>query len=249
MSWSPFATAAAVQNGQSNYLAVSEMKNLAPSKAPECVPDRVFKNIGVKPRKGAPKQGASGAVVPMIETSVMTRHKYRFVSTAGVGAASITVGTIFGAIGTVGTVANSTVTTICSSFRIRKVDIYESAQSVATVSSELLWASPVSVNSSDVAWSNATIPYDRPSRISAAPPKGTLASFWWNSSATSTTPLFSLTCAIGSIVDVEIEATLSNALTGVTISVSTAVLGALYFLYLDGNTSHKLAPVGLPATF
>jgi hypothetical protein len=192
---------------------------------------------------------ASRAVVLPREAGIRVNHVYRFDTTSGINASNITVGMIFGAIGTMGQVANSSVASFASSFRIKRLTIFESAQGVVTVGSEIFWASTTDVNTADIVYTNSTIPYDRPSCVSSTPPPKSLASFWWNSSATTTTPLFGLTCAIGSIIDLDVEFTIANSLEGLAgISVATATVGNVYYLALNGPATNTAIPVGLPTT-
>jgi len=205
--------------------------------------------LGNKKKNGKRGTQLARAVIPPWEASITVRHRYRFDLTSGINATNITVGMIFGVIGTIGQVANTSVASIASSFRIRRVTIYESSQGVVTVSSEIFWASAVDVNSKDMVMSNSTIPYDRPTRVSSVPPRGTLSSFWWNSGATSTTSLFGITASIGSIVEVDLDFTIANALEGLAgIAVSTATVGNIYYLALNGPSVNTAIPVGLPTT-
>jgi len=203
--------------------------------------------------KGKARRNRGRDVIPMavlrsIPASIQIRHRFRFIATAG-ETMSITLQNLFGALGGIGTISNSTVTLFASSFRLRRLTIAESAQNVATVSSEILWYSAADVNSPDKVNMNSTIPYDRPSVVSETPPAKSLASFWWNTSATLSTILFSLTVSIGSIIEADMEFTLPNnapsfGLTGFT----TVAVGTVYYLALDGRASNKLIPVGLPTT-
>jgi len=205
--------------------------------------------LGNKKKNGKRGTQLARATIPPWEASITVRHRYRFLPTSGINATNITISSIFGAIGTIGQVANTSVASIASSFRIRRVTIYDSAQGTASVSSEIFWASATDVNSKDMVMSNSTIPYDRPSRVSSVPPRGTLSSFWWNSGATSTTPLFGITAAIGAIIEVDTEFTIANSIEGLAgIAVATATVGNIYYLALDGPASNKAVPVGVPTT-
>jgi hypothetical protein len=187
------------------------------------------------------------SVVPALETSISVHHRYRYECTTG-EVIGITIGSIFGAIGGIGSVVNTSIASFASSFRVRRVTVYESAQSVSTVNSAIYWASTADVNSPDKYDMNSTIPYDRPSRATSAPPDKSLASFWWNGSSTLTTVLFSLQAAVGSIVDFEVDYTLPNIANNVTIAVATAVVGLASYLPLDGPATNKLSAIGLPTT-
>jgi hypothetical protein len=73
-----------------------------------------------------------------------------------------------------------------------------------------------------------------------------LASFDWNSTSSSTV-LFTMKCAVGSIVDVELAGYMSSAIAAGAWSPATAVVGSIYYSPLDGATN-SYAAVGLPTT-
>lgn len=205
--------------------------------------------LGGKKKQGYRRKDiVPSAVIRQLPASICTSHKFRFVCTAG-ETISITVADIFGTIGGIGTINNSTITLFASSFKLRRVSIIESAQSVTAVSSELLWYSAADVNSADKVYMNTTIPYDRPTVISQAPPRGSLASFWWNTSSVLSTVLFTISCSIGSTIETYLDFTfLNNAPSTGIAGVATVVVGNTYYLALDGFASNKLIPVGLPST-
>lgn len=186
-------------------------------------------------------------VVPELQTSVIINHKYRFICTTG-ETVNVSLLDMFGALGGICTVANTTLTTWTGSLRLRKIEIYESAQSVSTVSSMVIWYSNSNSNLADKLTLNSSIPYDLPSKNVAVPPKDSLASFWWNSSASSSLAFFAINCAVGSVIDVTIESTLGNQAGGYQPTIATGTLGGDYYLALDGPSSNKIVPVGLPTT-
>jgi hypothetical protein len=70
---------------------------------------------------------------------------------------------------------------------------------------------------------------------------------WQNSSASATTLFTLYDVQKGSIVDVDLTYCQRNSQAGLSFTVTTAVLGTAYYLYLDGATG-KLQPVALPNT-
>jgi hypothetical protein len=72
---------------------------------------------------------------------------------------------------------------------------------------------------------------------------------WVAATATGTLNLFSLSCSTDSIIDVEVEYTLSNQIQAASITIATGVLGSIYYLPLDGAASHVYNPLHLPTTF
>jgi hypothetical protein len=60
--------------------------------------------------------------------------------------------------------------------------------------------------------------------------------------------VFLITCTVGSVVDVHVSFRTSGAIAAGTHSVTTATLGNIYYLALDGPSSNVYVPVGLPTT-
>jgi hypothetical protein len=188
------------------------------------------------------------AVSRTLHTSTTCHHIFRFLCTAG-GTYPVTNVDIFGALGGICTVTNSTIQLWASSFRLRRVSVAESAQSVASVNATLTWFTAGDLNTKDESTIATSIPYDRPSVLSEAPPKNSLASFWTNTSSGTTNTFFTIMCAIGAEIDVSVDFTLiSNGTPGALTGITTATLGNQYYLSLDGRGSNKLQPAGLPTT-
>jgi len=186
---------------------------------------------------------------PPINTVVMVSHTFRFTNSSTV-TSQISIGDLIGICGVQGTVVNTTVASIASTFRVRKVCVWPGLPFTAgsETNAEIIWAGlsgTVKDESIDRSIPGG-VTVDRP--FESVPPKNSLASFWQDGSSASTV-LFSLTAFQGSVVDVHMSYTLRNNQGGQTFTVATAALGSLYFLYLDGSTSHKWTPVGIPATF
>jgi hypothetical protein len=182
---------------------------------------------------------------PQISSNVHYRHKYRFAAgTSGSGLYNITNNDILLAMGGLCTVANSTITAICASFKIRSVEVWGTVGAApATVS--INWnGSPVFVanlEKSDTSVSPAYPPY-----IRAHPPPNSNAKFWQTAG---TGVIFALTVVNSSIIDLDVEGVWSDQQDVDTVTgVSTATLGAQYFLALDGAASNQLVPQSLSTT-
>jgi len=81
-----------------------------------------------------------------------------------------------------------------------------------------------------------------------SPPKTSICSNWINAAQASNT-IMQGTVDAGAILDLDIELTFLTAnLVGHTQAVTTATLGNVYYLALDGKASNKLVPRGLPST-
>jgi hypothetical protein len=183
---------------------------------------------------------------PAIQITPVMRHVFRYNASAG-GNVNVTSAEVIGALGTICTVTNSTVRPWASSFRINSIKIWGSASSAAAQSERLFWSSGPGAQSRD--WEvDKTVPEGL--TVSGAlvtrPPKGTLGALWQTSNAAI---LFVVALNVGSVLDMDVSFTLSNQFVSGTQTVATGVLGTIYYLYLDGSTSHTLVPVALPSTF
>jgi hypothetical protein len=172
----------------------------------------------------------------------------RFTATAAAASVNITNASLLMACGGIGTIANSTVASVASSFLLHKVTIWPASTTAgATQNAEVLWpelggitrdeskstAIPAGVTVSDV--------------ICERPPKLSQISFW-NSSGGGGSTVFAITCPAGSIIDISVTWTLRNNIAGVTQAGYAAVtLGAFYYARLDG-VGGKFLPLGVPTT-
>jgi len=229
--------------------SLSDEKRIVPFRFQQ-TPSRVFfmpRALALKQKKGKKQHTQnvmSLAIVPEIVTSIKFTHTFRYVAQMGISS-SVTIGNCFGALGGIVTlVAGTTFQPWCSSFRLRKVKIYESAQGVATVASEVVWAVATNATVPDIVTNNTTVPYDRPTVNVKVPPKNSLADFWFNiTTATLTNDLFGLNCSIGSVVDVTFDAVLANNMpTASAVQTVTSTAGLVIYRPLVTN----LTPVGLP---
>jgi hypothetical protein len=81
------------------------------------------------------------------------------------------------------------------------------------------------------------------------PPKNSLAGSWITS-ADSSKPLF--VCNIGgeqNVLDIHVHFRICDTIEPLALTVSTAVVGKIYYLALDGAASNNLVPTSLPTTF
>lgn len=93
----------------------------------------------------------------------------------------------------------------------------------------------------------------RTATVTTSPPKQSLASFWSLAGSNETEVLCTITCPIGTIIDINVDLVLEDGETPVSItSTQTGVLGQLYAGYLDfaaGAGAPALQPVSLGALF
>jgi hypothetical protein len=186
---------------------------------------------------------------PMIRSNVCVRHKYRFFNGVNSGTFTISNNDILGAAGVMCSVTNNTCVAIFSSFRIRSVDVWAAAQTAANNTAvntiAINWnGGPVFVANEEL--SDTSISPDFPPYIHAVPPKNSNASFWQTST---TAGIFTLTLCDQAIVDLDVDLIMSDQQDTLSITgFSTAVLGAQYYLALDGRASNLLVPQSLSTT-
>jgi len=184
---------------------------------------------------------------PLLQTATRTLRTYRFQSSSGNNVHTITGGQLLSAMGGIATVTNTTVQSMHSSARIVKVEIWTSAQNAATVAPEFAWSNSLN-NVPDEVKTRPAVPYGQLGYLLERPPKKSAAEWWFDENSVST-PFFTLSAPIGTIIDVTLEGRIANAFPSVTQSVATATLGAIYFGYLDGPSIHVFQPLGVPTTF
>jgi len=154
---------------------------------------------------------------------------------------------ILSSLGVVGT-SSTTVTQWATSFKILSVTVWPSGSSSSFTNARLDWLSGTSGQVPDES-KDRSIPegITMTGALVFKPPRQSLASFWLDNLADPL--LFSISCAVGSIVDLRVSFRLSNVLVANVRAVTSAVPGTVYYLALDGPASNVYTPVGLPTTF
>jgi len=206
-----------------------------------------FSNLGGRWVRGRSKALANTSLPPKIDTTPTLDHVFRYTSTANT-LVTITVADIFGALGVMGTVTNSKVQPMFGSFRINSLTIWPAASASTNSDIDLIWAGGANSYIKDSEKERsipAGISVTGPMRF--FPPKGSEMGLWH--AATATGNLFSVMPGTGSIIDFHVTYTGVNAFTAGNITVATAVIGTVYYLALDGVSTHVLVPRGLTTTF
>jgi len=180
-------------------------------------------------------------------TNIRLSHTYRFSNlTNAVG--QITSAKILGSCGTMCTLGNTTAANLFESFRIRKFSVWSPPPgqgSFTTCSIDWVGTSQApAVEISDTSNSVAT-----PAFISSAPPPSSNASFWQTPGIASVA-LFNYVIPSGSIIDLELDLILlDDDAIQTSNTIATGTVGNVYYLPLDGTTTHLLTPVSLTTTF
>ncbi len=165
----------------------------------------------------------------------------------------VTLDDMLGAIGVVGRVANTSVTCLATSFRVRKVTIYQGPAGASAAYSAINWFSAADEREPDYEEIQVTpLNYQGPSAmLTSYPPKSSTCGYWHRDTSTGTLLLFTVEVGTtGSVVAVDVTFTLpttiasSNALT-----VTTAAVGTFYRMSLNRtHGSSSLQPMGYQST-
>jgi hypothetical protein len=185
------------------------------------------------------------------KTNVEYNHMYRFYVSSNANTV-ITPTTLLGAMGTIGRVTNTSVTTICNSVRLNRVKIWGAGATTGTAGTSLQtvsvdWTGEGNTPSREVTDSSNSVTF--PAFVDTRPPPQSLASFW---QVASSTTLCTLSAPPGSLVEVHLTSILADGSPdslGTTINVATAIVGRPYYLALDGPSTNAYLPIGLATTF
>jgi hypothetical protein len=203
---------------------------------------------GTRKGKMGGTSGSSIQLPPQIENTLKIKSRIRYVSGSD-SIVSVSVADLIGSFGGTCTVTNSIFKPWASSCRIIKVEAWPSASTTTEQSANLSWNSGVSglnrdsEKSKDVPGGVTTS-----GKVTFRPPKKSVASDWMAASIGSTN-VMTLTCNTVTLLDVTAEFTLANQFTSGTQTIATGTLGSIYYLPLDGASSHIYFPVHLPTTF
>jgi len=200
--------------------------------------------------KRSPGCSAIPDLPPDLNVTPVNSITLRYQATAAVTGTNITVGYLLAACGNICTVANTTLESIASSVRVRRVTIWPAASSTSSPGynqANLAWVlsstskddSRISVLPDGVTASKC---------VSSRPPRGTLAGMWHTNNDNSLAVLI-IACSAGSVIDVQLQFTCQNIFGGVATSVASGTQGDFYYTYLDSTSGHLLAPIGRPRTF
>jgi len=188
----------------------------------------------------------SQSIIPQIPSNVSYGHTFRFLSTSGTLTA-ITPTSLLGAAGAFTQVVNTTLVTVNASVRVNKIEMWTPPAAQGSSATCAVNFSGTSLNQPDREYSDTTVSTAFPAHLVVRPAATSLASFWQAASANT---LFTLVAPVGTIIDVHVALIWNDggdAASG-AITVATAALGALYYMSLDPNATHRYTPVSLTTT-
>ncbi len=185
-------------------------------------------------------------MLPPHRADVRFRQVLRFKSDFQ-GATAILPNGILGACGSIGTVANTTVASFCTAFKIHSITIYAANQGQTVT---LDWNGTGGAFNPGLTYSITCTSSSQPVKMVCVPPKDCNAAFWQGGSATT---LFTVTMAASTGVpcymDLDAEFVFADQLNlPIYNAVGTAVVGTVYYLALDAPTTARWTPVDRPTT-
>lgn len=252
------------QQSRDKFVLVRQGQDGNKSVAPISLTDSVSNLLELKTsnnsragrRSGMNNRSGISIPVPIDLCPVVRRSVYWRVATAISTSNPLTRGLIGLSLGAIGTSAASpgTVTSLLTSFKIRNVQLYLPGKTSGTQSeADLDWAT----GSAEQALTKdehkvSTIPDGITVSGSAIyhPPKGAWSSMWQTTSENPTDPLIFLTAPVGTVLMINVDATLpgENASPyGYSLTSSSSTAGGFYFV--DPSGSGKLNVVGAVTAF
>jgi hypothetical protein len=234
-----------------DYVLVTETKEEIKSPQQYCVSAPAFlAGMGMSLTRGAASSaGRSTSLPPQMDITPNCRHTYRFVCN-NVASVTCTNQDILGAIGGICTVGNSKVRAWASSFKLHSLKMWPSANTTTTPTyADCFWGAGA-YGSKDAEFLKA-VPggCTVTGQVTFKPPKGCFAENWISNTISGNYVIMGLQCSIGTIVDVDLSFTLTNQVPPANSSISTGTLGNIYYLCLDGSSTHQYTAYGLPGTF
>lgn len=185
---------------------------------------------------------------PQFNSNIRVSHSYRFIAdTTGVSNKVITSALIMGAAGSICTVANTTVNSMFTCFKIKDVKIWSPvSQQGANTTCSVEWIGTAQAPSIEISDSSSSV--SQPATVSCKPPRNSNAAFWQNPNIGSNN-LFNITAPAGSIVDLGLDLIMCDEVAAsYPTTVAAGVLGHPYYLALDGTVGNHLPPASLSST-
>jgi hypothetical protein len=185
---------------------------------------------------------------PKVRLSQMVmKQTFRFSAGSGLTGAAINSVDFMGLLSVA--TASTTLTSIISAVRIRRITIYSPASSTTNANSEIIWAG--NEQREQIRYNTAAVSGAFPATTSSVPPANSDVSKWFDGSVAAFT-VCKLTVPSASIIDIKLDYSLQNAIQFYTPNTYTGssglTTGYVYFGPLDrvssGAGSTKLNPLG-----
>jgi hypothetical protein len=195
-----------------------------------------------KGRRRGGKNSSLTLVPPPLKTTMSFGHVFRFSNGSNSGTFNIKWAQIFNLL----QVATSTTTTtrVIASAKVKRISMWANPPALGSAPTVLSLEWAASQHNEAIQTSDTTMGV-RPARVTSKPPLNSAASWSGLSNSDDNTALVNLILPADTIIDVHVSLRLVDdeaAVAGETIS--GGISGTMYYGYLDGLSSGKLAPVG-----
>jgi len=195
-------------------------------------------------RKDAGFLFAEGQCPPAFVPTISVGHKFRFISAGAFTSVPITRAMLLNlyTMATTTTVQDRLFTAV----KLRRIRMYGQPTSLSAAPTNPVIVEWLGSNSPSTLHSDTALGF-RPAYVSSVPPVDS-SDRWWSISGTSETDvLCKLSGPTGTIVDVDLSLRFADdeaAVAGESGTAAGSIAGTVYWNYLDGFASKKLAPVG-----
>jgi len=177
----------------------------------------------------------------------------RFINNAALtsGTGIITVADVFGAIGVIGRVTNTSVTALATAFRLKRMLIYLPVDATYD-GCQVHWFTGEEDREPDMEYVETRAGgVTAPQGLSFVPPKNSLVSQWYRDTYAEATQSIAITTVNNpdAVLDVDLEFTLPTAITSSqVITVATAVVGTFYRLSINRAAGGGWVPIDYQTT-
>lgn len=181
---------------------------------------------------------------PRITYAPTIKHKWRFTPSSS-NASVCNANNLLAVAGGIASSATN-LYTLASTCRVISIDIWPSASTSTSEDCNVQWQGPIVAVERD-SRSGRDLPegLSVTGRFHATPPKWSFAGAWISAG---TLGIFTIASPPGSIVDITMEHTLSNALSNQALTGSGMTTGDLYYGGLDSVGSPNYVPIGRPVS-
>lgn len=185
---------------------------------------------------------------PQYKSQPILRRTLRYVASGVQSSVAITPSAICLSLGTICTVANTTVRGFVGAVRIRRIHLWVGTSSSGTPANILVNFGSTAAPALDWEVGDETINSSELAYVTAVPPKDSLASFWNVAGSTST--LFSVTSSANCIMQLDLDFILADNDPVVTYAITSgaATLGNIYYINLSAAAT-AFSPVFLTTNF
>jgi hypothetical protein len=184
---------------------------------------------------------------PRLQSVPNRRHTFRFRCSSS-SAINCGIGGFLGAVGAVAT-SSSTASSYGSTFRIHRITAWPPGN-VLSAQANVRWSTTAFVGYiPDESWiENLPDGITVTRSMTFVPPKRSLACDWLASSLGGPSTVCTIQCAIGTILDVDLEVREPVTIGGIAFTAGLTGLlpGSVYYLPLDGPVSNTIKALGVP---